>query len=74
MENKIKKVIEEKINPFVALHNGKCELLDYTDGIATVSLTGGCAGCPSARITLYNGVKPILQEEIPEIQDVVLGD
>lgn len=73
MEEAIQKIIEEKVNPFLELHNGSCELVDFEGGVATVKLTGGCVGCPSSQITLYNGVRPILIREIPEIEDVVLG-
>lgn len=72
MEEKIQKVIDEKINPIVALHNGSCELVKYDNGIVTVKLTGGCVGCPSSKITLYNGIRPILMEEISEIKDIEL--
>ncbi len=43
------------------------------DGIVTLRLYGGCSGCPSSQITLFNGIVPILKEKIPEIRDVVLG-
>lgn len=73
MIDKIKKVIEEDINPFLELHAGGCELLDYDDGIVTLRLFGGCSGCPSSQITLFNGIVPIFKEKIPEIKDVTLG-
>ncbi len=68
----IKKVIEEDVNPYLAMHSGGCELVDYVDGVVTIRLFGGCSGCPSSHITLFNGIVPILKEKIPEIQDVEL--
>ena len=70
---KIKTVIEQDINPFLAMHQGGCELLDFEDGIVTIKLYGGCSGCPSSQITLFNGIVPILTEKVPEVEDVVLG-
>ena len=35
---------------------------------ADVKLTGLCAGCPSAHMTLYLGVETALREEIPEFE------
>ena len=49
------------------------ELIDVDDGIVTIRLYGGCSGCPSSHITLFNGIVPILKEKLPEIKDVVLG-
>lgn len=69
----VKKVIEEDINPQLALHNGGCELVDIEDGIVTIRLFGGCSGCPSSHITLFNGIVPILKEKVPEVEEVMLG-
>ncbi len=73
MLDKIKEVIESDINPQLELHAGGCEPLEYEDGILTLRLYGGCSGCPSSQITLFNGIVPILKEKIPEIRDVILG-
>ena len=69
----VKKVIEEEINPQLELHAGGCELLDIDDGVITLRLFGGCSGCPSSQMTLFNGIVPILKEKFPDIKDVVLG-
>ena len=73
MLEKIKEVIESDINPYLAMHSGGCEMVDYDDGILTLKMFGGCSGCPSSQITLFNGIIPIFKEKIPEIEDVVLA-
>lgn len=73
MIEQIKEIIEKEINPQLEFHSGGCELLDVEDGIVTIRLFGGCSGCPSSHITLFNGIVPILKEKLPEIRDVVLG-
>ena len=73
MIEKLKEVIEKEINPQLGLHAGGCELLDVDDGVVTLRLYGGCSGCPSSQITLFNGIVPILKERFPEIKDVILG-
>ena len=72
MIDKIKEVIDNEINPQLALHQGGCELVDVDDGVVTLKMFGGCAGCPSSTITLFNGIVPILKEHFPDIKDVVL--
>ena len=72
MLEEIQKVIEEDINPYLAMHSGGCELVDFDDGVVTLRLSGGCSGCPSSQITLFNGIVPIMKEKIPEVKDVVL--
>ena len=66
MEEQIKKIIKEDINPQLELHAGGCELVEVEEGIVTLRLYGGCSGCPSSQITLFNGIVPILKEKIPE--------
>jgi Fe/S biogenesis protein NfuA len=73
MIEEIKKVIETDINPQLELHAGGCELIDVDDGVVTIRLYGGCSGCPSSQITLFNGIVPILKERVPDVKDVVLG-
>lgn len=69
----LQKVIEEKINPYLAMHQGGAELIDFEDGIVTLKLHGGCSGCPSSQLTLFNGIVPILKENFPNaIEDVIL--
>ena len=73
MIERIKQVIEEDINPYLAMHAGGCELIDVDDGVVTLRMFGGCSGCPSSQITLFNGIVPIFKEKIPEVKDVLLG-
>lgn len=69
LEN-VKKIVEDEINPYLALHAGSCEVkrLDTETNTVSVRLNGGCVGCPSSTITLYNGIVPILQEHFPDLQ------
>lgn len=73
MISKIKELIEQEINPQLALHAGGCELVDVEDGVVTLRLYGGCSGCPSSHITLFNGIVPIFKEHLPDIKDVLLA-
>lgn len=72
MEEAIKTVIKEDINPYLEMHAGGCDFVSYEDGVVTIHLYGGCSGCPSSQITLFNGITPILKEKIPEIKEVLL--
>ena len=74
MLEKIQQVLENDVNPYLAMHSGGCELVDFDDGILTLKLFGGWSGCPSSHITLFNGIIPIFKEKIPEIDDVVLAE
>jgi Fe-S cluster biogenesis protein NfuA len=70
-EEKIKKVIEEKIRPALAMDGGGIEYLGLEDKKVKVRLKGACMGCPSAQITLQMGVLRVLRQEIPEVEGVI---
>ncbi|MDD2483772.1 MAG: NifU family protein [Eubacteriales bacterium] len=72
MKEKINKVLEEKVNPLLASHNGAAILSEYENGVAKIRLTGACSSCPSAQYTLEDIVKSELMESLPEVKDVVL--
>lgn len=66
----IKKLIKEKIRPFLTFHGGNIEFVDYDDNIVKVKLIGACHGCAMASLTLKNGVEKVLKSYIPEIKKV----
>lgn len=71
MEEKIKKIIEEKIRPALQMDGGDIEFLGMDGNNVKVRLTGACQGCPSAGMTLQMGVLRTLKAEIPEIDGVI---
>jgi Fe-S cluster biogenesis protein NfuA len=61
-----------RIRPFMQADGGDIELVDVDGNSAVVKLTGMCAGCPSAHMTLYLGVETALREEIAEFETLRL--
>ena len=62
----------ERVRPFMQADGGDIELLDVEGNSADVRLTGMCAGCPSAHMTLYMGVEMALRDEIKEFEELVV--
>ena len=60
-----------RIRPALQADGGDVELVDVSDGVVKVKLTGACGGCPMATITLKFGIEQILREELPEVKEVV---
>jgi Fe/S biogenesis protein NfuA len=70
--DRVRQVLERQINPAVASHGGKAELVEVTDaGVVTLRLSGGCQGCGQAAATLRNGIEVALRQHIPEITEIV---
>jgi Fe-S cluster biogenesis protein NfuA len=38
-----------------------------------VRLTGKCAGCPSAHVTLHVGVEMAIRAEFPELEELIVA-
>jgi Fe-S cluster biogenesis protein NfuA len=70
MRDKVEAALN-KIRPSLMADGGNVELIDVNDGVVKIKLTGACAGCPMATMTLKQGIERILKQEIPEIKEVV---
>ncbi|MFN7983120.1 MAG: NifU family protein [Vicinamibacterales bacterium] len=62
----------DRVRPFLQADGGDIELLTVSGNSADVRLTGMCAGCPSAHMTLHVGVESAIREEIPEFETLRL--
>ena len=58
----------ERVRPFLQADGGDIELVEVRGNSVDVRLTGMCAGCPSAHMTLHAGVELAMREEIPEFE------
>jgi Fe/S biogenesis protein NfuA len=65
------KVLVEKINPSVASHGGRVDLIAVENDIAYLRFGGGCQGCGQAQATLKNGVEKTLFAEVPQLVKVM---
>jgi len=70
MQDKVQEVLD-KIRPRLQADGGDVELVEVSDGVVKVKLTGACGGCPMSTMTLKMGIERILKQEIPEIKEVV---
>ncbi|MDO4413952.1 MAG: NifU family protein [Erysipelotrichaceae bacterium] len=59
-----------KIRPYIQADGGDVQLIDYEDGVVTVSMLGACAGCMAIDTTLNEGIQALLMDEIPEVKKV----
>ena len=71
IEQKIVKILDQKIRPAVARDGGDIKFKEFKDGIVKVQLQGSCSGCPSSTMTLKQGVQNLLCHYLPEVKEVV---
>ena len=71
IEQKIVKILDQKIRPAVARDGGDIKFKEFKNGIVKVQLQGSCLGCPSSTMTLKQGVQNLLCHYLPEVKEVV---
>jgi Fe/S biogenesis protein NfuA len=71
MAQKVLAVLEEQVNPSIAMHGGRADLVAVEEDIVYLRLSGGCQGCGLATVTLSQGIEVALRDALPEIESVV---
>ena len=64
-------LFESQVNPMVARHGGRVELIDVQDAVVMVRMAGGCQGCGMADVTLRQGIEALLQQQVPDVKGIV---
>lgn len=71
LSQRVLEVLEDEINPSIAAHGGRADLVAVEEGTAYLRLSGGCQGCGLAKVTLSQGIEVAIQDAVPEITSVV---
>ena len=70
MQQRVSLLLEEYINPTVAIHGGSVSFNEYDQDnqILYLNMNGACSGCSMSTHTLQMGVTQLIQHYIPEIK------
>lgn len=73
VEKRIITLLDEYVAPAVAGDGGAIyfHAYDANTGRLTLTLRGSCNGCPSAAMTLRNGIQSLFERMMPEVKEVV---
>jgi Fe-S cluster biogenesis protein NfuA len=71
IRRKVLDILENDINPAVAMHGGFIELLDVIDNNVYIRMGGGCQGCGMADVTLKQGVEQLIRERVPGVGQIL---
>ena len=62
----------QQVRPLLQADGGDIELVAVEGRSAQVRLTGVCAGCPSAHLTLSQGIETALRGDMPDFEALSL--
>jgi Fe/S biogenesis protein NfuA len=68
---RVTQVLTQHVNPAIAAHGGRAELVAIEGDTVRLRLSGGCQGCAVASVTLRQGIETALVQAVPEITRVV---
>lgn len=68
---KIHELLQNEINPALAAHGGKAQIIDVKENVAYMQLGGGCQGCGQVDVTLRQGIEARIKQLMPEIVKIV---
>ncbi|MGH9081971.1 MAG: NifU family protein [Acidimicrobiales bacterium] len=73
LAQRVSQVLDQQVNPSIAAHGGRADLVavEEKDGVAYLRLSGGCAGCGMAAVTLGQGIEVAIKDSVPEIIRIV---
>jgi Fe/S biogenesis protein NfuA len=70
-EDKVRQLLDQQVNPAIAMHGGYTELVNVEDETAYITMGGGCQGCALSAMTLRQGIEAAILGAVPEITAVV---
>ena len=60
--------LKHDIAPALLLDGNGIEVVEVSNGIASVRLTGVCGGCPATIMTILTSLEDELRKKVPEVE------
>jgi Fe/S biogenesis protein NfuA len=70
-EERVRRVLDEQINPAIAAHGGIAQVERVEDGVVYLRFGGGCAGCGMVSVTLKQGIEAAVLQLVPDVHRIV---
>lgn len=64
----VEHALKHDIAPALLLDGNGIEVVEVSNGIASVRLTGVCAGCPATIMTIITSLEDELRKKVPEVE------
>jgi Fe/S biogenesis protein NfuA len=70
LAEKVRLILDEQVNPSIASHGGRINLVDVKGTEVFMEMAGGCQGCAMSRMTLRQGVERMIRQHVPEVTEI----
>ncbi len=68
LRDRVEYALKHDIAPALLVDGNGIEVLEVTNGIASVRLTGVCSGCPATIMTIIATLEEELRKKVPEVE------
>jgi Fe-S cluster biogenesis protein NfuA len=68
LKERVEHALKHEIAPALLLDGNGIEVLEISGGIASVRLTGVCAGCPATILAVITSLEDELRKKVPEVE------
>jgi Fe-S cluster biogenesis protein NfuA len=68
LKDRVEHALRHEIAPALSLDGNGIEVLAVADGVASVRLTGACAGCPATIMSIITALECELRKKFPEVE------
>ena len=68
LRDRVEHCLRLEVAPALSLDGNGIEVLEVANGIASVRLTGVCAGCPATIMTVITSLEDELRKKVPEVE------
>jgi len=69
LEQRIERALDN-VRPYVHSHGGKVDVVEITDGIVQLRMSGTCDGCPASSATMKLNIEREIRRIAPEVLEV----
>ncbi len=67
---RVLEVLDREVRPGLKRDGGDLQVIAVEAGVVKLKLVGACTGCGALKRTVNDGIKNLLRQKIPEIQEV----
>ena len=68
LKDRVAQVLSEQIAPALDMDGTHMEVLDVTNGVARIRLSGVCGSCPSSIMAVVMGIEQELRRLVPGVE------
>jgi Fe-S cluster biogenesis protein NfuA len=68
LKERVARILAQEVGPALEMDGTALEVVDVSDGVVRLRLSGTCSGCPSTIMAVITGLEQELRRRVPEVE------